>query len=350
MLEKNYAKDTQTKYLLILLTLFFMLLCAYYFTTIGLQDAGPGQTLRAIASCASGSLNEGTDAAVNKIILLLRLPRILLAIFAGIGLAAAGAVMQSVTRNYLVSPFTLGISSAAAFGASVCIVFGSGLFFTSDIGIISCAFVSSCLCGLIVYGISRRIGVKPSSVVLAGIALNYFFSALTATIEFFAKEHKLEAVVQWTFGSLNRASWDSVFLTGCITAACFAALMLYCLQLNAMAASDDETVKSLGIDPERLRTIIGLLAVFLTAAIISFTGVIGFVGLIAPHMARLIIGGSHQFYLPFAATLGALLLLLSDTIGKFILYPVNIPVGIVISFLGVPLFIHLILSKRQRPE
>ena len=350
MLEKAYAQDTRKKYLLICGTLLLTLLAAYCCTTIGLHNAGPWQTLHALRSWADGTLNGGPDAAVNKIILLLRLPRILLALLAGVGLAVAGAVMQSVTRNYLVSPFTLGISSAAAFGASVCIVFSSGLFFTSDVGIITCAFAAACGCGLVVYAISRQIGVKPSSLVLVGIALNYFFSALTATIEFFAKEHKLEAVVQWTFGSFNRAAWDSVLITGVITLLCFAALMLYCLPLNAMSASDDETVKSLGIDPERLRTLIGLIAVFLTASIISFTGVIGFVGLIAPHMARFIVGSSHRFCLPFAAVLGALLLLASDTVGKLILYPVNIPVGIVISFLGVPLFIHLILAKGRGLE
>lgn len=347
MLEKTYARASRKKYLLLLVTLLLTLFCAYCFSTIGMRNVSFTQPLQAIANWSNGSLNAGSDAAVNKIILLLRMPRILLALFAGVGLAIAGAVMQSVTRNYLVSPFTLGISSAAAFGASICIVFGSGAFFTSDIGIISCAFAASCGCGLVVYGISRQIGVKPSSIVLVGIALNYFFSALTATIEFFAKEHKLEAVVQWTFGSFNRATWDNVLLAGSVTVICFTVLMLYCLQLNAIASSDDETVKSLGVNPERLRTVIGLIAVFLTATIISFTGVIGFVGLIAPHMARFIIGSNHRFYLPFAALLGALLLLIADTAGKLILYPVNIPVGIVISFLGVPLFIHLILLKKH---
>lgn len=348
MLQKVYVQNHRKKYLLLCFSLLTTLLCAYFFSTLGLHDAGLFQTLYAIINWFNGTLDTSGNAAVNKIILYLRLPRILLALLAGVGLAAAGAVMQSVTRNYLVSPFTLGISSAAAFGASICIVFASGAFFTSDIGIICCAFLASCSCGLVVYGISRHIGVKPTTLVLVGIALNYFFSALTATIEFFAKEHKLEAVVQWTFGSFNRATWESVLITGGITLVCFAGLMLYCLQLDAMSSCDDETVKSLGIDPERLRTSIGLIAVLLTSAIISFTGIIGFVGLIAPHMARFIIGSSHRFYLPCAAILGALLLLASDTVGRLILYPVNIPVGIIISFLGVPLFIHLILSKAPK--
>ncbi len=346
-LEKNYKVREQKKFLLIVGAAFFMLLAAYIFTTLGMKNVPCTQTIVAISKAVSGTINSGADAATNKVIMLLRLPRIALAILAGVGLAVSGAVMQSLTRNYLVSPFTLGISSAAAFGASMSIVFGTGLFFQSEIGMISCAFVASCACGCIVYGVSRYIGLNPSSIVLVGIALNYLFSAMTATIEFFAKEHKLEAVVQWTFGSFNRATWDGVTVTFVIVVLGVVILMLYSLKLNAMATNGDEMAKSLGISVSQIRVVCGMTAILLTATIISFTGVIGFVGLIAPHIARLIIGDNHLYYLPFASVLGGLLLLVSDTIGKFILYPVNIPVGIVISFLGVPLFIHLILMKRR---
>ena len=185
---------------------------------------------------------------------------------------------------------------------------------------------------------------------LVGIALNYLFSAMTATIEFFAKEHKLEAVVQWTFGSVNRATWDSVMITFLIVIIGFIILMLFSLKLNVMATNSDEMSQSLGINISEVRVICGMIAILLTSTIISFTGVIGFVGLIAPHIARLLIGDNHLYYLPFASVLGGVLLLFSDTIGKFILYPVNIPVGIVISFLGVPLFVHLILMKKRGLE
>lgn len=349
-LRNLYKHEKQKKCLLILIVIIVMLIAAYVFTTLGMKNVSMTQTLTAIAKAFSGTLDSGTDAAANKVIMLLRLPRIILAMLAGIGLAVSGAVMQSLTRNYLVSPFTLGISSAAAFGASMSIVFGVGIFFQSEAGMISCAFLASCICGCIVYGISRYIGLNPSSIVLVGIALNYFFSAMTATIEFFAKEHKLEAVVQWTFGSFNRATWDSVLITLVIVVAGLLVLMLFSLKLNVMATNSDEMAKSLGININQVRITCGMIAILLTATIISFTGVIGFVGLIAPHIARLLIGDNHLYYLPFASVLGGVLLLFSDTIGKFILYPVNIPVGIVISFLGVPLFIHLILMKKHSLE
>ncbi|WP_312202408.1 iron ABC transporter permease [Anaerospora hongkongensis] len=347
MLEREYELQNRKKMMLILGALGLMTALGAAFITIGMKE-GTAQVGAAIMAYSTGSLSASANAAANKIILFLRLPRIILAMLAGVGLAIAGALMQSVTRNYLVSPFTLGVSSAAAFGASMCIVFGTGAFFESEVGTISCAFLSSILCVLVVYGVAKRIGIKPSSIVLVGIALNYLFSAMTATIEFFAKQHKLEDVVQWSFGSFNRATWDSVLITAIVVLACSVYIMQYSLKLDAVASNDDEMVKSLGINPEKLRTICGIVAVFMTSTIISFTGVIGFVGLIAPHMARLIIGNEHKFYLPFSGILGALLLLLSDTLGKLILYPVTIPVGIIVSFLGVPLFVHLILSAGKR--
>jgi iron complex transport system permease protein len=281
---------------------------------------------------------------VNKIILLLRLPRIGLAILAGIGLSTAGAVMQSVTRNPLVSPFTLGVSSAAAFGASICIVFGKGAFLESELGVILSAFLCSLICVVTVYAIAKKIGVNPTVIVLVGISLNYLFSALTATVEFFAKQHKLEEVVQWTFGAFNKSSWESVVICG---VACLLSLVFFSrlsLKLDVIALNDDETAKSLGVNPESIRVFGGLTAVLITASIISFTGVIGFVGLIAPHMARILIGNGHRYFIPFSGLLGSILLLSADTLGRFIFYPVSIPVGIVVSFLGVPLFVHLILS------
>lgn len=349
-LKQEYKNENKKKILLIVTVVFIMLVSAYVFTTLGMKNISNMQTLVAISKAFSGTLDNGADAASNKVIMLLRLPRIALAMLAGIGLAVSGAIMQSLTRNYLVSPFTLGISSAAAFGASMSIVFGVGVFFQSEVGMISCAFIASCICGCIVYGISRYIGLNPSSIVLVGISLNYLFSAMTATIEFFAKEHKLEAVVQWTFGSFNRATWESVLITFIVIVVGLAILIIYSLKLNVMATNSDEMAKSLGINVNKARVVCGMTAILLTATIISFTGVIGFIGLIAPHIARLLIGDNHLYYLPFASVLGGILLLFSDMIGKFILYPVNIPVGIVISFLGVPLFIHLILMKRRNLE
>lgn len=325
-----------------ILVMIVALVCLTYGTDSNLISG-----FRAIANYMLGNgFNEDT-ASVDKVLVFLRLPRICLAIMAGIGLAVSGLMMQSVTRNFLVSPFTLGVSSAAAFGASLCIVFGSATIFLRDAYIIGSAFFASLISILVVFIVVNKIGITANSIILVGIALNYFFSAMTASLQFFAQENKLAAVVQWTFGTFNRANWHAVVVIGFIMViGCIIASRLF-LKWNAMASGDDEMVKSLGLSPERLRAQTMFLSVLITATVISFTGVIGFVGLIAPHMARMMVGSDHYYLFPMTAGIGAVLLLTADAIGKFALYPVNVPVGIVVSFIGVPIFINLILKTRK---
>ena len=341
-IEEQYQYyQRKNKFKIIYITLgiaIVSLLCLSWNATIG-----PGELSAALLNYFSTQTVTGENTAAAKVVLFLRLPRICLAILAGFGLAAAGLMMQSVTRNFLVSPFTLGVSSAAAFGASLCIVFGNATIFFNDFLIIGSAFIAAMLSMLIVFTVAKKVGITANSVILVGIALNYFFAALTASLQFFAQENKLAAVVQWTFGTFNRANWDAVIIIGAVTAFCSFFAIILLSQWNAMASSNDELVRSLGISPQKLRGLTMFLAVLITATIISFTGVIGFVGLIAPHIARLIIGNDHHFLFPLSGLIGSGLLVLSDTFGKFILYPVNVPVGIVVSFLGVPVFIHLIL-------
>lgn len=326
-----------------------VLLMGLYFTTLGVADTSFAQVLRALSAWVGGCLDSGgAESAAYKIVVLMRLPRIAMAVLAGAALAVSGVGMQAVTGNALVSPFTIGISAAAAFGASMCIVFGAGTLVGGKVGIVLCAFAASLLCVALVYGISKRVGMAPETIVLTGIALNYFFSALTSTVEFFAQEHRLAAVVHWTFGTFNGTTWGEVGVAFPFVVVCCCAVHRVALKLDAIASGDDELVRSLGIDPEVVRMFVGVASVLMTAAVISFTGVIGFVGLLAPHIARLLFGGDHRFLIPFSAVCGAMLLLAADAVGKTVLAPVSIPVGIVVSFLGVPLFIHLILSGRRR--
>ena len=209
-MEAQYRRQTRRKQLLIFAAAALLIASAYVFTTLGMAQTSLRLLGDALWAYFSGPLEESADPTLYKVLLLLRLPRIALAVLAGAGLAVAGAVMQSVTRNVLVSPFTLGISAAAVFGASLTILFGGGLLYSGEGVIILGAFLSALTCGLIVYTIARQINLQPMTIVLVGIGLNYFFSALTATLEFFAREHKLAAVVEWTFGSFNRATWESV--------------------------------------------------------------------------------------------------------------------------------------------
>jgi len=255
--------------------------------------------------------------------------------------------MQGITRNPLVSPFTIGVSNAAAFGATLSIVFGISVLPGTQTGTVLTAFLTAFLCAALVYLVSLRVGLSPQTLVLTGIAVNYLFSAATSLIQYFADEHRLAAAVAWAFGSFNGVEWSEVSIAAAVTAASCLLLYRYAPALDLLSSGDDEVTRSLGASPNRVRLVTGALSVLATASIISFTGVIGFVGLAGPHIARMLLGGSHRQMLPFSAVVGALLALIADTIGRMILAPVMLPVGIVVSFLGVPIFVNLILSQRK---
>ena len=298
-----------------------------------------------------GLLPDGLLAEVStlqeKIVWQLRLPRVAMAVVGGAGLAVTGVMMQGITRNPLVSPFTVGLSPAAAFGASLAILFGAmELAGLGKYLIVAGAFCAALLCAGIVLVIAGLRGVAATTMILAGIGLTYLFSAFTATIQFIATEEELAAIVHWTFGTLNAASWDEVAIAAVLLAIALPVFRADAWAMNAIAAGE-ETARSLGFDLRRIRLRTAILSVLLTAGIIAFTGVIGFVGLVAPHIARLIIGNDHRFLIPFAMAVGALLLLIADTIGRSLFSPAVVPVGIVVAYVGVPLFIHLILKQRR---
>ena len=342
LLERYEAGARRSRFLLALGALLTVGLGAA-FAALGATDTSPGDILRALAAAALGA--ELTTA--QQVILRLRLPRIAMAILAGTGLSVSGAAMQAVTRNPLVSPFTMGVSNAAAFGASLAIVFGIGVFPGTQGGVVLTAFLLAFLCAGAVYLISLGAGMSPESLVLTGIAVNYLFSAATSAVQYFADEYQLAAAVAWAFGSFNGARWDQAAVAGALVVLCSAGLLALAPSLDLLASGEDETARSMGADPARVRLLAGALSVLATAAVISFTGVIGFVGLAGPHMARLLVGGRHRLLLPCSAAVGSVLMLTADTVGRLLLAPVMIPVGIVVSFLGVPIFVNLLLSRRK---
>jgi iron complex transport system permease protein len=320
--------------------------------SLGAQKLGMATSLRALfAPLLPAAWLSDIPAWQISLLQQLRLPRIVMAVVAGAGLALAGVAMQGITRNPLVSPYTVGISPAAAFGASLAILSGatgvagawSGLYLT-----VAAAFASAVLCATLVLAFSALRGVSATMLVLGGVGLTYLFSALTASVQFVATEQQLAAIVQWTFGSLNGSTWNEVAVAGGVLLLGAPLLQWHAWALNAFAAGGDDIAASLGFAVGRVRTVVTVVAVMITAAVVSFTGVIGFVGLVAPHIARLLIGGDHRWLLPFSAIVGALLVLLSDMAGRLLFAPVIIPVGIVVAYVGVPLFLHLLLSSRHK--
>jgi iron complex transport system permease protein len=344
--KEAYSKFTARKVLFIIVSLGGLVVLALVATTLGSADLGVSDVARAIAARLFPFLELEVSDKVNVIVWDLRLPRIMLGIIAGAGLAISGAAMQGIMRNPLVSPFTIGISSAAGFGASVAIVLGAVMVGSEKYLVITNAFVFALLAAFLVYGLARIRGMRPETLILAGIAMMYFFSALTSLLQYIATEEELHAVVHWMFGSLTGASWENIVVVLIIFLCCLPFLIKYSWDLNAMVAGD-EVATTLGVNTRRVRVICMAISTLITAGIICFTGIIGFVCLVAPHITRMIIGADHRFLLPCSCILGGLLLLGADTVGRTAFQPAIIPVGIVISVIGVPFFLYLILRTRK---
>ncbi len=347
-LKQQYDKNLRKYFLTLIVAVLLLIILFFISINVGSNSIGYKTVFSSVSNYFKGVENIDSEARrAEKVILLLRMPRTLLAILAGLGLSISGTVMQSITRNPLVSPFTIGLSSSAAFGASLAIVLGVGINPHTPFGIVLNAFILSFFCAFVVYSISHKLGMTPESLILVGIAFSYIFSALTATIQFIADENSLAQAVQWTFGTLNGASWYQVLILLAMIIITFPILIGHSFMLNGLASSGDDFIKGIGIDPNKLRIRVGLVTVLMTATVISFTGVIGFVGLVSPHIARLIVGNDHRFLIPISGIFGGIIVMLSDIIGRTIISPVTIPVGIVISYIGVPLFIYLIIMRRR---
>lgn len=326
-----------------------LVLAALVATTQGVTRIGLGDAVLALLSpLLPASWSAGLSAQDIAILTTLRLPRTLMAIIAGAGLAIAGVAMQGITRNVLVSPYTIGISPAASFGASLAMISGGYYGGASHLMVVSSAFLSAIVCAVFVLGLAAMRGISGNILVLAGVGLSYLFGALTETLQFIATEQQLAMIVHWAFGSVNGATWDGVTVTALVLAVIFPLLLAQAWALNAFAAGGDEVAASLGFPVARTRILVTIGSVLMTAAIVSYVGVIGFVGLIAPHVGRMLIGGDHRLLLPFAAILGGLLLLCADLAGRLMFAPITVPVGIVVAYIGVPLFLHLLLSRRGR--
>jgi iron complex transport system permease protein len=298
-----------------------------------------------------------TDARFQTIIHNIRLPHALAALLAGAGLAAAGAAMQSILRNPLGSPFTLGLSQAGAFGAAFAVMLlGTGAMQSSHVGAVTianpylttlAAFIACMATSLVIIAIARIRGATPEVMVLSGVALGSLFSAGTMFLQYFADDVQLAAMVFWTFGDVGRAGWREVGFMAVVVVSGLVFFVLNRWNYNVVDAGD-ETARSLGVRVERVRLLGMLAASLITAFIVSFLGVIGFVGLICPHIVRRIIGDDHRFVMPAACLTGAVLLLASDTVARLILAPHVLPVAVLTAFLGAPTFLYLLIRERRR--
>jgi iron complex transport system permease protein len=345
--KRLYTKAKARKILVILSVFVVLLIAIVISVSLGAGSPRFMEAMQVILSKLFPFLEIDPGSKITQIIILnVRLPRIVLAIIAGAGLAVSGATMQGVQRNPLVSSFTLGISAAAGFGAALAMV-GIGVFgpYTGYM-IVANAFIFSMLAMLMVYSIARLRGITPESVILAGVAVGYLFSAMLALIQYIAPLYAAKGIVFWLLGSLTNAIWEIMLIIVPLVLVALILMIRHSWDMNVMSLGE-ETATSLGVNSRRVLIVCIALGTLATASIISFTGVIGFIGLVSPHIARMIIGSDHRFLLPCSIGLGALLLLCSDTVARLVLMPSELPVGIVTSLIGAPFFIYLLLSRRR---
>ena len=275
----------------------------------------------------------------------IRITRVIIGVLAGVGLAIAGAEMQGTLRNPLASPFTLGISAGAGLGAALAIIAGVG-FIGGGFLLVANAFLFALIPSFVIVGLARFKRATPETMILAGIAMTYIFSAVSSLLHYFSESEALKDVIVWLMGSLGRATWGNLFIISLVLVVCIPLLMWKSWDLNVMGAGD-ETAKSLGINVERTRIFIMMVASLITATIVCFTGMIGFIGLVAPHITRICIGGDNRFVIPASGAFGAAFLVGADIIAREVVAPVIIPVGIITSCVGGPLFLYLIIKRKR---
>ncbi|MFW6144768.1 MAG: FecCD family ABC transporter permease, partial [Candidatus Natronoplasma sp.] len=345
----RYDEYSHKRVLFFFISFFSLLALSAFALTLGPADISVSEALSALAGNSSSH-------TVNTIIWNIRLPRVLSAIIAGAGLAVTGVAMQSILRNPLGSPYTLGISHSAAFGAAFAvIVLGAGTLQsqTEDAVILNnpyivtiSAFAWSLVATFIILLLARLKKATPTTMVLTGVALGSLFTAGYTALQYFADDVELAAIVFWTFGDVARATWTDLAIMMAVVFPA-SAYFLYKSWDYEVLDSGDEAAKSLGLDVEKLRLYGMILSSLVTALIISFVGIIGFVGLVVPHMVRRVIGGNERHLIPTSCVVGAILLLASDTAARTVISPIVLPVGILTSFLGAPLFIYLVIKGRE---
>ncbi|WP_244977681.1 FecCD family ABC transporter permease [Eggerthella guodeyinii] len=282
----------------------------------------------------------------------IRLPRVVCAIVAGAGLALAGAALQSVLENPLASASTVGISQGAAFGATVAILLIIPSFAGSStnvgMGTIALfAFAGAMASSLIVLLFSRLGFSSPESIILVGVALSALWAGASTIIQYFSDDLELTKVIFWQFGDLGRATWSQIGLMALLGTACAAYFFANRWNYNALQ-NGGHVAGGLGVDVKRTRVLGVVVASLMAAVMVSFVGLINFIGLIAPHIARRFVGDDYRFLLPASLVLGAIIMLASDLAARMVISPIILPIGAITSFLGAPLFLYLLYRGYKR--
>lgn len=343
-IRERYRRSLLSKVLFILL----LVGCALVLAVLGL-GTGPmhfsvGDIVGALANTFLGTDFAIPDAALT-VVPRIRLPRTVLALLSGFGLAITGMQMQVILRNPLASPFTLGVSAGAALGAGLAIVTGFTLV-GGQYMLIANAFVFALIPAGVILLLSRAGASGHGMLILAGIAMNFIFSSVSTLLSYFSNSEELKSLSLWMMGNLGRGTWGDIAPLTVVLVCTVPLLFLQNQKLNVLS-SGDESARGLGVHVERTRLVVLALTSLVSASIVCFTGIIGFVGLVSPHIVRMIIGNDARYLMPAAGLFGAVFLLGADVLSLKVLEPAVLPVGIITSFVGGPMLLYLIVRKQR---
>lgn len=332
-----------SKYLLLLAIVAFLVLISF---AIDLTT-GPGNY--PVKMVLETLLNKDAHGVALEVVVRdYRLPIALIAILVGAMLATAGAQMQTLLNNPLAEPFTLGVASAASFGAALAILYGGNVHgnMWQHVFVSLSAFAFSLLTCVLLLILTRIKGLGQQSIVLFGIAIYFVFNALLALMQYNANETQLQQIVFWMMGSLTRADNNKIILSALVLCTIMAITLRYSWQLTALRLGEAAAL-SMGINIKRLQVVMLIMISLLAGISVAFIGAVGFVGLVGPHIARMLIGEDQRFFIPLAALIGALMLSITSIVSKSITPGVLYPIGMITALIGVPIFISIILSSKR---
>ncbi len=340
---QDYRRYVARKWIFMAVCVVVTVLVMGLAVTYGSYNIGFLESYQIIWDHLTGNI---TDTTKDHVIVNLRMPRIVVGIVAGAGLAVAGAVMQSTLMNPLADSYTTGVSSGASFGATLAMTMGMTAASGSHAIVVN-AFIFALIPTAMIIATSKMKNASPTTMIMAGIAIMYIFNAFTTVLMLWADESTLAEVYQWQVGTLAGTSWNEVPIMIVVVLAGIIVVQILSRKLNVLATGD-ETARALGVDASTMRIILLTVVALVAAAVVSFTGLIGFVGLVTPHIVRIFIGADNRYLIPASALAGSALLVTADLLGRAILSPVVLQVGVVMAFIGGPMFLWLLMKKDSK--
>ena len=357
----KYQASVRKKLLFILALVIVAAVVFLFGVGLGAVNIPPLDTLKVFGHrILPGVIGAPSKEYYSEFILKSRLPRMLLVVLTGFSLGVAGMIMQGLLRNPLVSPFTLGVSTAASFGAAVAIVIGSAMFGTfmntalvlgsirfefDYLMRIAFAFGFAMISIGIILLLARGRHVSRSMIILAGVVISYLFQAGLMATKYISDDQQLREITLWTMGNMSGATWGAIALVLPVVVICSVYLFKMSMDINALSAGD-EVAANLGVDVHRLRKRGLIICTLIASVCLAFTGVIGFIGLMAPHICRMIIGNDSRYLMPASGLMGVVILAVSDLFCRLIIRPGELPIGIVLYLVGGIFFIWMISNKK----